>query len=105
MSTRIDLADRHAAHPDSVKEYAIEKVGRLERFFDGLQSIEVVLDKERDQHSVEVNVTASHHLHFVGHATNDSVMACIDSVCDKLERQIKKAKERLKDHHRGEPSR
>ena len=105
MTLRIELVDRHEAHPDNVKENAIEKVGRLERFFDGLQHIEVVLDREHDQHSVEVNVTATNHLHFVGHATHDSALACIDSVVDKLERQVVKAKERLRDHHRGEPSR
>ena len=31
-----------------------------------------------------------------------AVMACIDRVVDKLESQVRKAKERLKDHHRGE---
>ena len=98
MTARIDLTDRHEEHPDSVKEYALEKVGRLEKFFDRLQHIEVVLDKEHDQHLVEVNVSAAHNLHFVGHASSDSVMTSIDRVCDKLERQVKKAKERLRDH-------
>lgn len=102
MTLRIDLTDRHETHPDSVREYAVEKVSKLTRYFDKVQHIEVVLDKEKDQHSVEVIVTANKHLHFVGHATNDNVMACIDKVADKLERQVVKAKERLKDHHRGE---
>ena len=101
MTVRIDYTDRHDQHPDNVKEYAVEKAGKLSRFFDGVNHIEIVLDKEHDQHSAEVIVTATPNLHFVGHATHDSVMPAIDSVVGKLERQVVKAKERLRDHHRG----
>lgn len=104
MSVRVDVTDRHEQHPDSVKQYAIEKVERLTRFFDRVQHIEIVLDKERDQHCTEVIVSAPN-MHLVGHATHDSVTAAIDSVVSKLERQVVRAKERMKDHHRGEPSR
>ena len=102
MSLRIDLTDRHQQHSDTVKDYAREKAQKLTRFFDGVNHIEIVLDKEHDEHTVEVIVSATHHLHFVGHATNASAMTCVDRVIDKLERQIVKAKERLKDHHRGD---
>jgi len=102
MDVRIDLTDRHKAHPDTVRDYATEKVSKLTRYFDKVQHIEIVLDEEHGQHTVEVIVTANHQLHFVGHATHDSAMACIDKVVDKLERQVVKAKERMKDHRRGE---
>ncbi|MCB9897253.1 MAG: ribosome-associated translation inhibitor RaiA [Planctomycetes bacterium] len=101
MSLRIDLTDRHDHHPEAVRTYAREKVEKLSRFFDGLQSIDIVLDKEHDNHSVEVIIAASNHMNFVGRDIDASVMACIDKVVDKLQHQIVKAKERLKDHHRG----
>ena len=105
MSLRIDLTDRHKTHPDSVREHAVEKVSKLTRYFDQVQHIEIILDKEHDQHAVDVIVTANRHLHFVGHATDDNVLTCIDRVVDKLERQVVKAKERIKDHHRGDGAR
>ena len=101
MTLRIDLTDRHKQHADTVKDYAREKVEKLTRYFDQVQHIEIVLDQEHEDHCVEVIVSANHNMHFVGHAMNHSVMACIDSVVEKLERQVVKAKERLKDHHRG----
>jgi putative sigma-54 modulation protein len=101
MSLRIDFTDRHEHHPHTVKDHALEKAGKLARFFDGMNHIEIILDRQNDQHSAEMIVSASHNLRFVGHAVEDSVMAAIDSVADKLERQVVKAKERLKDHHRG----
>ncbi len=105
MTVRIDYTDRHEQHPDTVKEYALEKVHKLLRFFDGVKHIEIVLDQEHDQHSAEVIVSAAPSLHFVGHATCDSIMPAIDRVVSKLERQVVKAKERLRDHHRGDSGR
>jgi putative sigma-54 modulation protein len=102
MTLRIDLTDRHEQHPEEVRDYAREKVEKLARYFDQVQHIEIVLDKEHEDHCVEVIVSANHNMHFVGHAMNHSVMACIDRVVEKLERQVVKAKERLKDHHRGQ---
>lgn len=105
MAVRIDITDRHEHHPDNVKDYALDKVSKLQRFFDRLHHIEVVLDTEHDQHRVEVLVSAPPHQQFVGHASHESVLAAIDIVTDKLERQVVKAKERLTDHHRGNPVR
>lgn len=105
MTLRIDFTDRHKKHSDEVREYAHEKVEKLVHYFDKVNHIEIILDSEQDRHIVEVLVTADNHMHFVGHAMDESVMACIDRVVDKLERQVVKAKERLKDHHRGSGAR
>lgn len=102
MTLRIEFTDRHEQHPPSVKAYAIEKVGRLERYFSGVQHIEIILDQEHGQHSAEVLVSAPQNHHFVGHATNDSVMVAVDRVVEKLEKQVKRFKERLRDHRRGD---
>ena len=51
---------------------------------------------------VEVIVTANKHMHFIGHATDDSMPTAVDKVVTRLERQVVKAKERLKDHRRGD---
>jgi len=101
MNLRIDYTDRHAQHPDTVKAYALEKAEKLARFFDGVNHIEIVLDRQNEKHSAEMIVSASHNMRFVGHSADDSVLASIDSVIDKLERQVVKAKERLKDHRRN----
>ena len=99
MTPRIDFTDRHAQHPPSVREYALEKAGRLTRYFDGVNHIQIVLDREHDQHTTEIIVSATPNLRFVGHATARTITEAIDAVIDKLERQVVKAKERLKDHH------
>jgi putative sigma-54 modulation protein len=99
MPLRIDVTDRHEQHPPAIRDYAVEKAGKLERFFDGVHHVSIVLDRQRDKHSVEMIVTAAPNKRLVGHAVEDSITAAIDSVIDKIERQVVKAKERLKDHH------
>jgi len=101
MNVRIDYTDRHQQHPVTVKDYAVEKAEKLARFFDGVNHIQIVLDKERDKHSTEIIVSASPNLRLAGHAVEASVLAAIDGAVEKLERQVKKAKERLRDHHRS----
>ncbi len=101
MTLRIDYTDRHEHHPASVKTYACEKAEKLARFFDGVNHIQIVLDRVHDKHSTEMIVSASHNLRFVGHAADSSVLVAIDHAVDKLEKQVKKAKERLKDHRRS----
>ena len=102
MTLRIDLTDRHHTHSETDREHVKEKVGKLTHFFDQVHHIEVILDMEHDQHVVEVIASANHNMHFVGHATNDSMLAAVDKVLSRLERQLVKAKERLKNHRRGD---
>jgi len=102
MAVRIDYCDRHSHHPESVRDYALDKVGKLERFFEGVTHVEVVLDQEHDTHIVELIVTASRHLRLVGRAEHEQVVVALDRALDKVERQLTKAKEQLKDHHRRE---
>ena len=68
MTLRIDYTDRHEQHPASVKAYALEKAEKIAHFFDGVNHIQIVLDREHDMHRSEMIVSASHNLRLVGHA-------------------------------------
>jgi putative sigma-54 modulation protein len=100
MPLRIDFTDRHEQHPPSVRDYALEKAEKIPRFFDGVNHVQIVLDREHDKHTAEMVVTAAPNLRFVGHSAAKTVTEAIDKALDKLERQVIKAKERLKDHRR-----
>jgi len=105
MPLRIDFTDRHEHHPPSIKAYALEKAEKVARFFDGVNHIQIVLDRDAGKHRTEMIAAAPPNLRFVATAVEDSVQAAIDAVIDKIERQVVKAKERLKDHHPREHSR
>ncbi len=84
---------------DSIKAYTEEKVNRLQRFFDQIDSAEVTLKVERNKsiennHRVEVTLRANGQVIRAEEATI-SMYSSIDVVVDKLERQLKKYKQKL----------
>lgn len=85
---------------DSMKNYIREKMERIERHFDHLNSIDVVLHVEKIQHKAEATVNAKGvTLH--AHAETDNMYASIDDLTDKLDSQVRKHKEKITDHHQN----
>jgi len=96
---QINISARHGHLSPATQERITEKVDAVRKFYDRLTSIQVVADLEhRESPSVEITATAEHHDRFVALAQSDSVLAALDGAVDKLEQQLRKHKERLKDH-------
>jgi len=90
---------RHFEMDARVREYLEKKLGKLERFFDHIMSVHVVLAVERYRNRVEIVLKAKREeLTCKGEA--ESMYAAIDQAIDRLERQIKKAKEKRKSKRR-----
>ncbi|NND81270.1 MAG: ribosome-associated translation inhibitor RaiA [Gammaproteobacteria bacterium] len=85
---------------DSMKNYIGEKMQRIERHFDHLNSIDVVLHVEKIHHKAEATVNAKG-ITLHAHADSDNMYASIDTLTDRLDSQVRKHKEKLTDHHRG----
>lgn len=86
---------------EPLRHYAIEKVGRLQRHFDHLTTTNVVLHVEKTRHMAEATIHAKGaKLHANAEAAD--LYAAIDSLADKLDRQLLRHKEKTCEHHRGE---
>lgn len=99
----IDLTGNHVDLTDALRDYVKEKMGRLERHFDHVTKTHVILEVDKKRHIAEATVNvpgANGNLHAT--AEHDDMYAAIDGLIDKLDRQIIKHKEKLKDHHRKE---
>lgn len=97
---QIKLTGRHVSVTDNMKDHAREKAEKLLRFFDRIQEIRVVLDQEGGKPSVEYVVDIELGDDLVAHDTSEDMFGSIDAVADKLERQLRRHKERLKEHHK-----
>lgn len=98
----ITITFRHMDASEAIKGYATEKVARLQRFFRGpMMKAQVTLSCQQERlHSVEVDIHAGHaHLH--AHETSEDMYASLDKVCDKLDRQIRSAKESVTGKRKG----
>ena len=82
---------------DSIKSYIEEKIGRLDKYFENPNEITAtVLIKLRGKDQVvEVTINANKFI-LRGEESHKDLYASIDKVSDKIERQIRKNKTRLK---------
>lgn len=88
----IAITFRHMDATDAVKEYALEKVGKMQRFLRAPLKAQVTLSCQHDRlHRAEVDIHAGPD-HFHAHETSEDMYASIDKIIDKLERQIASAK-------------
>lgn len=80
----------------AIKNYAEQKMGKLEKFFHyrGDLNVRVLCKVYRDHHKVEVTIP-SKHFTLRTEVSDENVYAAIDTSVDKLERQIKKFKSKV----------
>jgi putative sigma-54 modulation protein len=95
---QIQITGRHVEVPQDVREYIHEKVGKLPRFYDRIHEVEVVLDHESEQFITEMIVRVDKRHTFVARETGPDTFALVDLVVDKLERQLRRHKEKRRDH-------
>lgn len=97
----ISITCRHEYKTNEVKNYAQEKVKKLGKFYKNITKIEIVMDMEKDQHSADALISVTRGTRLVGSVQHEDPLAAIDLVIDKMERQLVRFKERLKDHRGG----
>lgn len=96
---QLSVTCRHESVGEGAREYAEGKASRLSRYFDNLQKIEVILDGGKDhRYSAELIVSAPRGNIVVCHADATTATAAFDEALDKMERQLKKLKEKMRAH-------
>lgn len=93
---QITVSGRHMGVSEALKEYCSKKAERLIRFYDRIQSIEVVLDGCNGRHSAEMIVHSDGTPPFVASEEKEDIYAAVDLLMDKIERQLRRHKERLR---------
>ena len=96
---QINISARHGHLSPATQAKITEKVEPVRKFFDRITAIHVTVDLEhRDSPTVELVVSAEHHDDFVAVETADTALAALDGVVDKIENQLRKHKEKVKEH-------
>jgi putative sigma-54 modulation protein len=89
---------RHMEQSDALKSYAEEKLERVAKYIDAPINAQVYFAVEKKiRHIVEIVITAKGVNTKAAEATND-MYAAVDAVIDKIERQLKRYKEKIKAH-------
>ena len=97
---QLDVSGHHVDVSPALKSYVKTKFNRLERHFDIATHAHVILTVEKLDQKAEatVHVTGGN---LFADAVDADMYAAIDALADKLDRQLKRHKEKLTDHHRS----
>lgn len=92
---QINVVFRHMDQSDAVKEYAVEKLSKIKKYLDGPLDVNVVLSVEKIRQIAEVTFIISGFV-VKGKEEADDMYAAIDMVANKVSRQVKRYKGRLR---------
>ncbi len=81
---------------DTLKSYVADKLNRFDRLLDNPAEANVVLSVEKFRHIAEINI-AGDRLTINGKEETVDMYSAIDNVLDKLEKQIKKSKQKIRE--------
>ncbi|HEY3645349.1 MAG TPA: ribosome-associated translation inhibitor RaiA [Gammaproteobacteria bacterium] len=95
---KLDLTGHHVDINDTLRSYVENKFEKLERHFDHVTGIHVVLTVSKLEHRAEATLKVSGAKLFAD-AVEQDMYAAIDCLVDKLDRQVKRHKEKLSNHH------
>jgi len=99
---QLNLTGHHVDITDALRQYVQDKMERVERHFDKVTNTHVILSVDNVRHKAEATVNMSGNNIFAEN-TEDDMYAAIDGLIDKLDRQVKKHKEKVKNHHHKQP--
>src|ERR1700755_1649135 len=98
---QLSLAGQHVEVTASMRSYVEKKLERITRHFDHVIDVHCVLTVEKLEQkaaaTIHVRGNAIH-----AHAIDGNMYAAIDALTDKLDRCVKKHKEKRSDHHAAE---
>ncbi len=99
---QITITGRHLGVTDAMKSYARTKVEKLLRFAGRATQAAVTMDVQHQDHEVEIVLDVPRGARLVVKAQAPDMYAAVDLAEHKLAMQLRKAKDRRQDHHRGE---
>ena len=95
----VTVAARHMEVTDAMRDYAREKVSKLPRLYDGLHSADVTFAMDGSEYVVEIVAHGRRKSVFVAHYQGKDVYACVDQCVHKLDGQLRRHKDRVRDRH------
>ncbi|MCP1606244.1 ribosome hibernation-promoting factor, HPF/YfiA family [Pseudomonas citronellolis] len=97
---QVNISGHQLDVTDALRDYVVEKLGRLERHFDKITNVQVIMEVEKLKQRIEAT------LHISGGevqacAEHEDMYAAIDLLTDKLDRQLIKHKEKYLERQQG----
>ena len=93
----MNIIGRNVLVTEAMKNHAIEKISKLERFHNHIIDVHVTLDMHKLEHSCLI-VMKFDHFKVTAHAEASDMYVAIDQAVEKIRKQFKRWKEKIQDH-------
>ena len=105
----LTISGHHLEVTPALRNYVTTKLDRITRHFDQLVDIKVLLSVE-NQKEKDRRQRAECNIHVKGNdmfaeSSHEDLYAAVDELVDKLDRQVGRHKEKIKDHQHESPKR
>lgn len=94
---QVNITGRHTEITDALREYAEGKIRKMERYGSKAKEANIILSVEKYRHIAEISLNLNGFIMTAKEETEE-MYSSIDKALDKIERQVRKYKERLTDH-------
>jgi putative sigma-54 modulation protein len=95
---QLNVSGHHVEITKAMRGYVASKIERLQRHFDLVSDVHCILTVEKLRHKAEAKVNVNGDTIYADN-TEEDMYAAIDGLVDKLDRRVRKHKEKLVDHH------
>ena len=94
---QMTISGHHLDITDPIRDYVVTKLSKLERHYQNINSVAVILSVDKLVQKAEATIHVSG-AELFANAEHEDLYAAIDSLSDKLDRQLIKYKEKHRDH-------
>ncbi|PCI20822.1 MAG: ribosomal subunit interface protein [Piscirickettsiaceae bacterium] len=94
---QLSLSGHHVEVTDAIRDYTNSKFEKIKRHFDKVIDVHVILTVEKLEQKAEATIQLNGSKIFA-EDTQENMYAAIDSLVDKLDRQVRKHKEKITNH-------
>jgi putative sigma-54 modulation protein len=94
---QITITGRHLEVTPPLRDYVNKRLRKVTKYTQKINDIHVILEVQKNQHLVEITLNFSGHS-INGRAKTPDMYGSIDEAWDKVERQLRKLKEKTREH-------
>lgn len=95
----IRITGKNLSVTEGIKDWVDKKVSKLEKYVPRLVESHVIIKKEKYFYVVEITASAKHLRAFGKGRDKENLYTAIDWACDRVTKQLKKFREKVKSHH------
>jgi putative sigma-54 modulation protein len=92
---RINITARRFKLSDDLKLYTEKTVRRLKKYYEPIIDVDIILSWEKKDRIAEINISV-YGTTLTAHERSEDMRKSIDRAVDKLERQLKKYKDKMR---------